>query len=158
MENLSITPIGLVQAAGNSFAIQLKAAYAPGLEGLGGFSHLQMLWWSSELDSPEARSVLTVPKPYVKGPESLGIFATRSPLRPNPICLTVARVLGVDAAAGRVELAWTDAHHGTPVLDLKPYTPSSDLAESFTPPAWCAHWPKSLEAGAAFDWEKEFNF
>lgn len=47
---------------------------------------------------------------------------------------------------------------GSPVLDIKPYTPSLDRIEAPGVPQWCSHWPKSLEEAGCFDWEEEFNF
>jgi len=46
----------------------------------------------------------------------------------------------------------------SPVLDIKPYTPSLDRVEAPGVPKWCSHWPKSLEQSEDFDWENEFNF
>ena len=158
MKKIELTPIGSVKNTGEEVAIQLEKAYAPGLEGLEGFSHVQVLWWCSELDSPEARAVLQTPKPYKTAPDVLGIFATRSPVRPNPIAVTVVDVLRIDYETGTIHLPYIDAFDGTPVLDIKPYTPSSDRVEAPATPAWCANWPKSLEEGGAFDWEAVFNF
>ncbi len=53
----------------------------------------------------------------------MGVFATRSPQRPNPIALSVAQVLRIDQEAGRIWIAYSDAEPGTPVLDLKPLYP-----------------------------------
>lgn len=56
--------------------------------------------------------------------------------------------------------SWSMAHayEGSPVLDLKPYTPSLDRVEIPHVPDWCAHWPQSLEESASFDWAKEFRW
>lgn len=51
-----------------------------------------------------------------------------------------------------------DADDNTPVLDIKPYTPSLDRVESPGVPEWCRHWPKSIEESGDFPWEGEFNF
>ena len=75
----------------------------------------------------------------------MGIFATRSPIRPNPIALTAVEKLHIDYEKGVVQIAYIDANDGSPVLDIKPYTPSLDRIEAPEVPAWCAHWPKSLE-------------
>ena len=88
----------------------------------------------------------------------MGIFATRSPARPNPIALTAVEVIQIDYENGIIRIAYTDANDGTPVLDLKPYTPSIDRVESPDVPDWCAHWPKNVEESGDFDWENEFNF
>ena len=60
----------------------------------------------------------------------MGTFATRSPERPNPIALTPAYVTYIDHENGIIGLAYIDANDGTPVVDIKPYTPSLDRVES----------------------------
>lgn len=55
-----------------------------------------------------------------EGPHTLGIFATRSPYRPNPIGLSTARILAIDEENGIIQLAYLDADEGSEVLDLKP--------------------------------------
>ena len=97
-------------------------------------------------------------KPYTKGPDTLGVFATRSPQRPNPLALSCAYVTYMDADKGILGLSYIDADDGSPVLDIKPYTPSLDRVEHVEVPAWCAHWPKCVEESGEFDWESEFNF
>ncbi|MNZ62665.1 putative tRNA (adenine(37)-N6)-methyltransferase [compost metagenome] len=88
----------------------------------------------------------------------MGIFATRSPIRPNPIALSVVQMISVDEDKGVIRIPYIDANQGTPVIDLKPYTPSLDRVESPGVPDWCKHWPKSLEKSSDFDWQDEFNF
>ena len=97
-------------------------------------------------------------KPYVNGPDEMGVFATRSPERPNPIALSCAYVTYINEQAGEIGLAYIDANDGSPVLDVKPYTPSLDRVEAPTVPQWCAHWPDNVETSGDFDWEDEFNF
>ena len=90
--------------------------------------------------------------------EALGVFATCSPERPNPIALSTAEVISVDERAGVIELTWLDALPGSAVLDVKPYIPGVDRVERALTPAWCAHWQQSLEASGGFDWDAEFAF
>ena len=85
-------------------------------------------------------------------------YLCRSPIRPNPIALTTSEVIGIDYENGIVQIAYTDANDASPVLDIKPYTPSLDRVEEPGVPGWCSHWPKSIEASADFAWEEEFNF
>lgn len=154
----AVTPIGRICVEEERPYIELGGDYGRGLEALEGFSHVVVLWWFHQSDEPAYREVLEAQSPYRRGPKTLGTFATRSPFRPNPIAMTVSRVLAVDAAGGRLYIDYTDALDGSPVLDVKPYTPSLDRVEAPTVPAWCAHWPRSLETSEDFDWADEFNF
>lgn len=153
---IKLTPIGQVKAGADGYMLKIDPQYCDALLGLDEFSHILVLWWSHYLDSPEHRSVLIADQPYKNAPEKLGIFATRSPLRPNPICITATSVLHVDMDNGLIIIPWLDAEDGTPILDIKPYHPSSDRVRDVQMPAWCQHWPGSLEESADFDWEAEF--
>ena len=158
MQRFTLTPVGRICLQEDSMFIRLEPQYIPAIAGLEGFSHIQVLWWFHEFESPDYRGVLNTPQPYRNAPEQMGIFATRSPIRPNPIALTAVEVLHVDYATGVIQIAYIDAHDGSPVLDIKPYTPSLDRVLAPTVPSWCAHWPKSMEESGAFDWSAEFNF
>lgn len=155
---IELRPIGRIAVEGNRHEVLVDEAWRPALEGLGDFSHVLVLWWLDRNDSAEARSFLASKKPYTRGPDRLGVFATRSPFRPNPVAVTVARILSLDAASGRILLDYIDAAEGSPLLDLKPYQPCADRVRDAAVPAWCAHWPSSLEGNAGFDWAAEFNF
>ena len=156
--SFTVHPIGTIHTGENGYTIELEPKYNPALTGLEEFGYVQVLWWFDGCDNPGSRGKLTEPKPYVHGPEVLGTFATRSPERPNPIAVTTAAVTFLDKDRGIVGLAWIDALDKTPVLDIKPYTPSADRVERPTVPGWCAHWPKSVEESGSFDWAAEFNF
>ncbi len=158
MENLRLRPIGRIVNKDGEAYLALDIKYAPALEGLEGFSHIQVYWWFDGCDTPEDRAVLVNDKPYTKGPERMGAFATRSPQRPNPIAVTTAQLIWMDKDKALVGLSYIDARNGTPVLDIKPYTPSLDRVEEPVTPDWCAHWPEALEKSGDFDWEAEFNF
>lgn len=155
---MTLNPIGKTFAGDDGFGLTLDPKYRKALQGLEGFSYVQVLWWFSQCDNEADRSKLLEAKPYQKAPAVLGTFATRSPQRPNPIAVTTAYVLGVDVEGGTVHLAWLDAFDGSPVLDLKPYTPSADRVECPQVPQWCSHWPGSVETSGEFDWEQEFLF
>ena len=158
MEKLTLKPVGKVCSDGEGTRIVLDKEYIPALAGLEGFSHICVLWWFSDFDSPDMRSYYQSPSPYKGGPQVMGTFATRGPVRPNPIALTNVGVQHIDSENGIIEIDWIDAHDQTPVLDIKPYTPSSDRVLSASVPDWCAHWPKSLEGSEGFDWSAQFNF
>lgn len=157
MDNLIINPIGHVLHEQGKFIISVDKQFIPALTSIDGFSHLQIIWWGSQVDSAEHRKITTVNKPYVKGPDTLGIFATRSPLRPNPLLITNITVAGVDISKGYIYTYYIDAEPGTPILDIKPYH-LSERVKQCTVPDWCKHWPKWDEDAADFDWQKEFSF
>jgi len=158
MVNFQVKPIGKISTNGEGMSIELEPKYIPALQALGGFSHLNVIWWFSDFDNAEARSILEAPQPYKKAPAVMGIFATRSPVRPNPIALSTVQVIQIDYEKGIIHIAYIDANDGSPVLDIKPYTPSLDRVDVPGVPEWCSHWPKSIESSESFNWEGEFNF
>ncbi|MBN1142927.1 MAG: SAM-dependent methyltransferase [Bacteroidales bacterium] len=155
--NFELKPIGKVIASNGNYSIQLKKEFISGLVGIEGFSHLQITWWGSLVDTPELRKILVSEKPYKKGPEKIGVFATRSPVRPNPLLITNISVLRIDYEKGILYTPWIDAENETPVLDIKPYH-LSERVKDCRVPQWCDHWPKWDEESEAFDWQNEFNF
>ena len=158
MDQYTVTPIGTVRNSMGEFTIQVSEEYREALKGLKGFSHLCMIWWFSKCDDAQCRSMLECESPYVGSPAVMGIFATRSPMRPNPIALSMVQILSIDEEKGIITLPYTDAEDGTPVLDLKPYTPSLDRIDAPEVPQWCKNWPMSVEESGDFDWESVFNF
>ena len=97
------------------------------LRGLEGFSHLWLIWEFSQ--TRQRRWSPTVRPPRLGGNKRLGVFATRSPFRPNPLGLSCVRLLevGQDDESGPVLLvAGADLMDGTPIYDIKPYLPYAD--------------------------------
>lgn len=158
MTTYEVNPIGTISNSEKGTFIKLDSKFIQALQALDGFSHINVLWWFSKFDSQQFRSVLNTPQPYKKAPESMGIFATRSPVRPNPIALTAVEIIDIDYSKGIIQIVYIDADDNTPVLDIKPYTPSLDRVENPAVPEWCSHWPKSVEASGDFPWNDEFNF
>ena len=158
ISNIKFYPIGRIEVEEGNFQLVLSSKYKDSLKGLEGFSHIQGIWWFDGCDNEIDNNQLITQKPYTEGPERLGTFATRSPARPNPIAITTWEIASIDYAKGIVKVYYIDALNGTPLLDIKPYTPSLDKVGNPTVPDWCKHWPKDLEGNRDFDWEKEFNF
>lgn len=158
MNAITLNPIGKIASGDSGPLIILAPPFRAGLKGLSAYSHVQVLWWMDKCDNPRDRGTLVETKPYRKGPDEIGVFALRSPERPNPVAVSNAAIAYVDDVAGTVGLYWIDAFPGSAVLDLKPYTPGIDRVERPLVPAWCDHWPKSVEESADFDWAAEFNF
>ena len=99
-------------------AIELDERYAPGLKDVETCTHLVVLYWMTE-----APRDLIVQKPRHYG-EPHGVFALRSPARPNPIAMSVVEPCGIEGRTVRVR--GLDCLDGTPLLDLKPYFASTD--------------------------------
>ena len=101
--------------------LEILPEFEPGLLDIEGFSHLFVIW---VFDRAEGCELLGTP-PTDDRPH--GVFATRSPKRPNPIGLTVVRLLG--RVGNRLEVKGVDMLDGTPILDLKPYLTSVPAEE-----------------------------
>ena len=125
------TKFGLPRQAGLAPSLRSKIIFEPAyrvpeaLRGLEGFSHIWLIWQFSESDgwSP------TVRPPRLGGNVRMGVFATRSPFRPNPIGLSCVRLEAIeeDGPNGLVLIvSGADLMDGTPIYDIKPYLPGVD--------------------------------
>ena len=127
----TLESIGSVQKSGEHTRLVLDKSLEPGLLGLEDFSHVWVFWWFDQNDTPEERATLQVHPRGNKNKPLTGVFATRSPARPNLVALSLCRILSIKDNV--VEIDTIDAHAGTPVLDLKPYIPDNDFAEASVP-------------------------
>lgn len=96
--------------------------------GLDGYSHIWLIWEFSQVDAGDGWHP-TVRPPRLGGNKRVGVFATRSPYRPNPIGLSSVKLEKIDLSAPDGPLLWVsgaDLVSGTPIYDIKPYLPSSD--------------------------------
>ena len=118
MNEYQVRPIGTIQNGKDGIFIKLFPEYVPGLEALDGFSHINVLWWFSNCDNPADRCIFQAEQPYKNAPAVMGVFATRSPLRPNPIALTASEIIKIDADQGVIQLDYIDADNGTPLFLL----------------------------------------
>ena len=129
-----VHPIGHVKKADDRMLIVLNKKYQDGLLGLDQWSHVQVIWWFDQNDTQQKRSILQVhPRGNPQNPLT-GVFACRAPVRPNLIGLSLCKVLAVKDNV--VEVEAIDAFEGTPVLDLKPFTPGQDSASGVKVPKW----------------------
>jgi tRNA-Thr(GGU) m(6)t(6)A37 methyltransferase TsaA len=106
---------------GGEFRVEMDEPFRPGLTGLKDGQAIILLYWTGS-----ARRDLIVQSPaHRDGPT--GVFALRSPARPNPVAMSVVRILAIDAAAGVLRVDALDAFDGTPLLDIKPWLTSVDV-------------------------------
>lgn len=116
------------------------------LRGLEGFSHLWLIWEFSANRRPEGEWQPTVRPPRLGGNAHMGVFATRSPFRPNPLGLSCVKISGIDLDSpdGPVILVTgADLMDGTPIYDIKPYIRYADSR----PEAVCGYVDQLSEAG-----------
>jgi tRNA-Thr(GGU) m(6)t(6)A37 methyltransferase TsaA len=98
--------------------LELDPRWAEGLRGLETVSHVLVLYW---MHQARRDLVVQAPRHYA---EQRGTFALRSPVRPNPIAASVVKLVGLDGS--KLSVIGLDCLDGTPLLDIKPYFPSTD--------------------------------
>lgn len=135
------TPIQPVAAPTATAEVVIDEAYAEGLCGIEGFSHVHLLYVFHRT-GPVRLSVVpfldTVPR---------GVFATRAPSRPNPIGLSLVRLVRCDGCV--LTIAGADMLDGTPVLDIKPYVPALEPAHGPVRVGWLEGKAEAMAAGLA---------
>lgn len=130
----TIHPIGAVEKNDGKAAVVIEPEYADALLQLDRYSHVWVMYWFDQNDTPEKRSTLRVhPRGNPENPLT-GVFACRSPCRPNLIALSLCKIRSV--TGNRVEIEDIDAFGGTPVIDLKPYVPAIDAATDVRTADW----------------------
>ncbi len=115
VEGMPIQPAG---ANGVRGRVEVSSDYAEGLKDLEGFSHIILVYHFHRVTGVELRVM-----PFLDS-EPRGIFATRAPKRPNPIGLSVVKLVGIEGHEIHIENV--DILDGTPLLDIKPYVPEFD--------------------------------
>lgn len=126
------TKFGIPRQAGIVEELEARIVFEPeyrnpdALRGLEGFSHIWLIWQFSQAVREDWSP--TVRPPRLGGNTRMGVFATRSPFRPNALGLSCVRLLGIeDTAEGRtLRVAGADLMDGTPIFDIKPYIPYAD--------------------------------
>lgn len=136
MEEMSyeLFPVGRVEKTEDATRIRIFEEYTDALLGLGSWSHINVLYWFDKNDTPAKRRILQVhPRGNRENPLT-GVFACRSPVRPNLIAMTVCKVLSV--AEGVITIDTIDAFDETPVLDIKPLIRGDEPREGLRFPDW----------------------
>ncbi len=117
---------GLVPEIVSTIVFEEEFRVPEALRGIESYSHLWLIWGFHQAEREKWRP--TVRPPRLGGNTRLGVFATRSPFRPNPLGLTVVKLLGVaESPEGLVlQVGGADMVDGTPIYDIKPYLPYVD--------------------------------
>jgi tRNA-Thr(GGU) m(6)t(6)A37 methyltransferase TsaA len=132
--------IGVVEKAGEQDAdVRIFEKYCAGLRGIEEYSHLIILYWFHlRDDGKNRRTLLVIPRRHALRVEK-GVFACRSPSRPNPIGLCVTQLTKVKECT--LTVSGLDALEGSPIIDIKPYLPRADLFVNAHAPAWSRKGP-----------------
>ncbi len=127
------TKFGIPRQSGLASSLRSTIVFTPeyrnpdALRGLDEFSHIWIIWQFSEAVRDDWAP--TVRPPRLGGNTRMGVFATRSPFRPNAIGLSCVELVGIENTADNgtvIHVAGADLMDGTPILDIKPYIPYSD--------------------------------
>ena len=121
-EGIENVPVQPAAASGIQGTVEVFAEFAAGLKDLEGFSHIILLYHFHRATQPRLVVI-----PFLDR-EPRGVFATRAPIRPNPIGLSIVRLLRVEGNVLHIENV--DILDGTPLLDIKPYVPEFDQYEA----------------------------
>lgn len=140
-EKIVMKPIGFVKTAAvgdevkdktRTSQIVIRSELTEALDGITGFSHIFVLFWLSQISSRQRKTLKVHPRGRKDMP-LLGVFATRTNLRPNPIGLTLVEL--VKAEGNVLTVRGLDAFDGTPVLDVKPFD-LWDIGKNARMPDW----------------------
>ena len=118
---------GLVEELRSTIVFEPEYRNADALRGIEGFSHLWIIWQFSEAVRSDWSP--TVRPPRLGGNTRMGVFATRSPFRPNHLGLSCVKLLGVEETeefGTVIHVGGADLKDGTPIFDIKPYVPYAD--------------------------------
>lgn len=127
------TKFGLPRQSGLADGLVSRIVFTPeyrdpnALRGIDGYSHLWLIWRFSE--TPDGAWQPTVRPPRLGGNTRVGVFASRSPFRPNPIGLSCVKLISVEKTAAEGTVLFVegaDLMDGTPIYDIKPYLPFAD--------------------------------
>lgn len=124
---------GLVEELEGIIIFEPEYRKPEALRGIDGFSHLWLIWEFSE--AKRSSWSPTVRPPRLGGNKRMGVFATRSPFRPNPIGLSCVKLLGVEKTHDSglaLRVGGADLMDGTPIYDIKPYLPVADMKPDAT--------------------------
>lgn len=143
MSQIILRPIGRVRNSIRHFKregwesviseIVLDPQYSEALDGIEDYSHILVLFWISRLQPAQRKIKKIHPKSRPDLP-LVGIFATRTQYRPNPIGLTLVKLISRDKNVLKVK--GLDALQGTPIIDIKPISPRHEFLRKYRIPKW----------------------
>lgn len=116
---------GVAPALRGKIVLEPEYRSAQALRGLDGFDYVWLVW-GFNLNRETAGNHLTVRPPRLGGNDRIGVFASRSPFRPNPLGLSSVRIESIEFNSGIINVLGADLADGTPIYDIKPYVTYTD--------------------------------
>ena len=138
IENNFKSKFGIPRQAGLAEEIESRIVFEnefknpDALRGLEGFSHIWLIWGFNLNEQKQGKWDATVRPPRLGGNRRIGVFASRSPNRPNPIGLSCVKIKNIDLKNVEISVLGADLADGTPIYDIKPYVPYADSVKSAT--------------------------
>jgi len=134
-----VVSVGVVESVNELSRIRVFSEFCDGIYRLKDFSHVIILYWFHKRDNKDERHVLRVVPKRHQARQEVGVFASRSPSRPNPIGLCVVKLVKVEGCV--LTVGGLDALEGSPIIDIKPYLPRADFVPDVRVPEWTSHGP-----------------
>lgn len=143
-DNRKLAPFGMIHKQKGNYYLEFYTWSDNCVTMLNNYSHVKIIWWFHKFDKPQYRKVFQCNPPYENAPKT-GIFATRSPVRPNPIAMTTAKIISIDEKQKRVYVSKLDSFDNTPFIGISPYIPALDFTDDYKLPPWLSHWSKWVD-------------
>lgn len=134
LSEFKVVKIGTIVNRENECRLEVDPRYQDAFLGLEQFSHIDVFYWLDSNDNDAGRAVLRVHPRGDRANPLTGVFATRSPLRPNLLAVTRCRILAIEGCDITIDAI--DARDGSPLIDIKAYIPHSDDDEDIRIPDW----------------------
>ena len=134
-----LSQMGTVRKTKGCYYLEVSENFDSYIKVLQGYSHIKIIWWFHKFEKDIYKRTLESVPPYEGAPKT-GIFASRSPVRPNPLAVTTAKILGIDNVLKRIKVSLLDCFDDTPFLGISPYIPEDDFVSSYRLPSWLEHW------------------
>ena len=132
--SFQIFPVGFIKKKDDNVLIEIDEKYNDALLGLEQFSHINVLYWFHQNDTPKSRNTLQVHPCGIKTNPLTGVFATHSPHRPNLIALSLCKILSIDGTIIKIDKI--DALDGSPIIDIKCFFPTNLSIPDIRVPDW----------------------
>lgn len=140
-ESFDINKVGIIRKVKGDTYIQMEDMEdIPDVAG----TYVKVYWWFHKFDEDKYRQATQCNPPYENAPRT-GIFATRSPVRPNPIAMSVVRLKKADYEKKRIYLDELESFDQTPCLGIQTYVREDDCVTGCKVPEWLSHWPEWIK-------------